>query len=150
MDEKLCVCEGNNQDCRYCGGKGFTNENKVEIIKLYPTRKETAKEKSDVESYLHEEKEKLYVTPDNKHKRKAASSKKKKPHAKTIISHSIDETKHNGVGILDNSEIDPRQLIKNNKARKEKVMAQMVKDRKATEAKRKQKHTTKQKTKKRK
>lgn len=75
---KPCKCGGMNEECQFCGGKGFVEEKQIEIIKTDIDINRIKKEESDLKSYLHNISEKMYLS-----NKKSIARRNKKPSVKT-------------------------------------------------------------------
>jgi hypothetical protein len=73
-----CKCRGMNEECIFCGGSGYLDETKLEIIRLKVESTQLAKENKQLKVYLHSK----IDSKDQINKRKTLNDKAKKPNPK--------------------------------------------------------------------
>ena len=55
-----CKCNGMNEECMICGGSGFINDSKIEIIQCLQNQKELEKQSEELQKYINGNSEKMY------------------------------------------------------------------------------------------
>jgi len=121
-NEVLCKCGGTSEHCIYCGGTGVVLSEKIEIIKTVVTEIMRAKEVQDLEEYLHKNDEKLYESEHGGRGKRKQNRKKGLPNKPGTPSFGIlNETKKDGIVVLDNSNRSSEEIRQTNKLRKRPV-----------------------------